>query len=385
MSVPPGDGWPQAPRPNYGQPAPGYPGAPVPQQPFPGQHGPWPQQPGYPAPAQPPKGNGPKWLLGGVVVVLAIALAVTTTLVLKGDGAGATHAINASSSQQSNIASATDTGPIAIITVEPTCSAWNAINNMVADAEDKGWANDHATLGPVGQWTPDQHEHMKLAADAMRKAADQLAPLAKQTPHRVMGELYAQISAFFRAYAATLPTYTPDADYLADATVNGSFAISSVCNAISYGSAPLVTGLTAVAGPSELKPLEDPASAKIFITSSDATTCTDWIHRQDQFAAATADWSKIPASKAASQWTPEEVAINQAAFPAMSAYADANEKAGRSSGNPILEDIAVMSAIYMRALVAVGLNYTGPDGWLGTASGRLASLVSDACLASGAR
>jgi hypothetical protein len=385
MSVPPNGGWPQAPGPGSGQQGPANP-SPYAQQPYPGPAGPWPPAPGYPPPVPPQKGNGLKWVLGGVVLLLVIGLAVTTTLLLRGGGGGGvnTPATPGSSSAPSDIASANDTGPLSIIVVEPTCDAYYAINNMVADAQDKGWGNDHRSLGPVSQWTSDQRASVQQTSDAMSSAADQLVPLAKRTPHRLVRELYEQLIAYSRAYVAALPTYTPHDNDLADATVNAAVTITSLCNAITYGSAPLVTGVDPVAGPTTRQPPGDVANPKQFITAADAT-CQDWVHRQDKFAADTEAWKEIPSSKPGAEWTPDELAINEAAFPIMSAYADANEKAGRASGNPILEDFAVASSIYLRALVEVGKNYQAADGWLGAASLRLASFVSNACTALGTK
>jgi len=334
----------------------------------------------------PSKGNGVKWLLGAVVLLLVIGLAVTTTLLLRGNGGSGddTPATPGSSSAPSDIASANDTGPISIVVVEPTCTAYYAINNMVADAEDKGWGNDHNSLGPESSWTSDQRSHMQETSDAMRKAADQLIPLAKQTPHRLVRELYEQLTAYFRAYVAAVPTYTPTDNDLAGATINASITMTSLCNAITYGSAPLVTGVEPVSEPTAPRPPGDPANPERFITDPDAT-CREWVHRQDKFAADTAEWARIPGSKPGSQWTPDELAVNEAAFPIMSTYADATEKAGRASGNPILEDFAVASAVYLRALVSVGTNYTAPDGELGTTALRLVSFVSDACIVAGTK
>ncbi len=384
MSVPPNGGWPQAPRPDSGQPGPGY-HAPHPQQPYPGRPGPWPPQPGYPPPVPPRKGNGVKWALGGLVLLLVIGLAVTTTLLLKGNrGGGNTPTTAGSSSAPSDIASANDNGAVSIITVEPTCTAYYAINNMVADAEEKGWGNDRASLGLVSQWTAEQRIHVEEASDAMRRAADQMVPLAKQTPHRVVRELYEQLIAYMRAYVAAVPTYTPTDDYLAEATINGSFAITALCNAITYGSAPLVTGLDPVSAPTAPRSPGSPASPERFITSADAL-CRGWIDRQDKYAADTADWARIPSATPGSQWTPEERAVNQATFPIISGFADATEKAGRESGNPILEDFAVVAAVYLRAIVVVGMNYTQPDGWFATMGLRLVSFVSNACQVAGTK
>ena len=59
----------------------------------------------------------------------------------------------------------------------------------------------------------------EAVGQAMRSAADQMVPLVKLTPHRVMRELYEQFIAYSRAYAERIPTYTPQDDNLALASV----------------------------------------------------------------------------------------------------------------------------------------------------------------------
>jgi hypothetical protein len=384
MSVPPGDGCPQAPGPNFGQPPPSYPGAPVPQQPFPGQQGPWSPNPAYPPLGRPPKGNGLKWVLGGVVVVLAIALAVTTTLLLRNGPTSGPARASETFSPPSDIASAKDTGPVSIITVEPTCTDLPPINNALSDTEKKGWGDIRKTLGPVDQWTPDQHAAVEETTAAMDRAAGQFAQLAKRTPHRVVRELYEQFIAYLRAYSDAAPKYTPADNYLADALVNAGATLVSLCNAITYGSAPLVTGVGPAAEPTAPRPPGDPANPTRFITTADAT-CQNWADRQAKFISDLADWQRIDPSIPASQWTPEQRAINEAAFPVMSAYADSMEKLGQGSGNPILEDFAALAAVYLRGLVSVGDKFVNTDGWLSDVSFRLASMITEACQAVGTK
>lgn len=385
MSVPPNGGWPQAPRPDSGQPGPGYSGPHPPQQPYPGAPGPWPPQPGYPPPGPPRKGNGVKWALGGVVLLLVIGLAVTTTLLLRGDGGGGnTPATTGSSSAPSDIASAGDKGPVSIITVEPTCTGFYAINTVLSDAERKGWGDDRNSLGPASQWTPQQRAHVEVASDAMRRAADQFVPLAKQTPHRVVRELYGQLIAYLRAYVVAVPTYNPDDNYLADAAINAGNALIGLCSAITYGAAPLITGVAPVSEPTAPTPTGDPANPERFITTSD-TTCQAWVDRQTKFGSDSAAWAQYDSATPASQWSPEQRAANEAVFPILSAYADAMEKAGRASGNPILEDFAVTAAVYLRGFVAVGTDYVPSDGWISETAFRLGTLVNSACQAVGTK
>jgi len=379
MSVPPNGGWPQAPRPDSGQPGPGYPGA-QPQQPYPGPPGPWPPQPGYPPPVPPSKGNGIKWLLGGLAVLLVIGLAVTTTLLLTRDKTPSTPG---TSSAPSDVASAADTGPVSIITVEPTCTAYSAINNAIASVQGNGWGDERDSLGPVAQWTSEQRTRVEAVADGLKKTADQLVPLANQTPHRVVRELYEQIIAYMRAYADSIPTYEPRDNSLATVFVNAELGVTALCTAITNGSAVrAVVDPSAV--PASTAPVKDFANPQRFVTKTDGT-CQAWIPREDQFATDSDAWSKYDSGIPAVDWTPEQRAANEAVFPITAAYADAIEKAGRSSGNPTLEDFAVTAATYLRAFVAVGTNFVPADGWLNAAGARFGNVITAACQAVGSQ
>jgi hypothetical protein len=375
MSVPPPGGWPPAPRPDSGQPGPGYPGA-HPQQPYPGPQGPWPPQPGYPPPS---KGNGLKWLLGGLAVLLVIGLAVTTTLLLtRGDK----HSPAGTSSAPSDVASANDTGPVSIITVEPTCTAYYSINNAAASLQSSNhWGDERDSLGPAAQWTPDQRTRVEAVAAGLKKTADQLVPLAKQTPHRVVRELYEQMIAYMRAYVDSVPNYEPRDNWLAYVFVNAEAAMVALCNSISYGSAVRAV-VDSPAPPTSPAPVGDPANPQRFVTSSDPT-CQAWIPREDKYGTDTDAWSRYDSSIPADNWSPEQRAANEAVFPITAAYADAIEKAGRSSGNPILEDFAVTASIYMGAFVKAGTNFVPADAWLQVAGARLANVVTSACQAVG--
>jgi hypothetical protein len=374
MSVPPPGGWPPASRPDSGQPGPGYPGA-HPQQPYPGPQGPWPPQPGYPPPVPPSKGNGLKWLLGGLAVLLVIGLAVTTTLLLTRDK----HSPTGTSSAPNDVASANDTGPVSIITVEPTCTAYYSIHNSVAAVEGNGWGEQRNSLGAATQWTPEQRSLVNAVADALQRASDQMVPLAKQTPHRVVRELYEQIIAYMRAYVASIPTYEARDNWLAYTFVNAEIGLVALCNAISEGSAPRAV-VDSPGGPTSATSVGDPANPQRFVTKSDAT-CEVWIPREDKYVTDTDAWSRYDTSIPATSWTPEQRAANEAVFPVMTGYADAIEKSGRSSGNPTLEDFAATAATYLRAFVAAGTNYVPSDAWVYVTGARLANVVTSACQA----
>jgi hypothetical protein len=232
MSMPPQGGWQPPHQPSSMPPNPGGPyqgsSGPGPQQPYTGQQpagypqAPWPQQ-GVP----PQKGNNLKWLLVAIAVLLVIGVTIGATLLFtRGDGD--TPPVPSTSAAPGDIASASDTGPVSIITEEPTCQTFNGINNALAGVEANGWSSQRSALGPASDWTPDQRAQVEAVATAMRNASDQSVALAKQTPNRVVRELYEQFIAYGRSYADNIDTYTPTDNHLASVNVSAGSAIIAI-------------------------------------------------------------------------------------------------------------------------------------------------------------
>jgi hypothetical protein len=183
MSMPPQSGWPPS------QPGPPY-----------GSQSGYGPQPGMWPPAPPPqKGGGLEWLLISIAVLLVIGVTIGGTLLFtRGGGGGGT---TSASGAPSDVASANDTGPVAILTDEPTCRTIFGI----ADVQDKGWGDQRSTLRPPPTWTSDQRAQVQAVMKATLNVAEQVTGLAKQTPHRVGRELYKQFIAYGRAYADAVP------------------------------------------------------------------------------------------------------------------------------------------------------------------------------------
>lgn len=379
MSMPPPGGW-QSPQPsgsshNQGQPY-GPPGL-NPQQPPPGwQQGNWPQQPGPPN----QKGNNLKWLLIGVAVLLVIGTSVGATLIFTGNSEGGGSTTTSASVAPSDFASANDTAAVQVITSDPTCNSFVGINNSLADIQANGWGAQRSTLGPVQEWTPEQRGQVEAVAKATRNAADQLVPLAKQTPHRVVRELYDQFIAYGRAYADSISNYVPADNGLASANVNASSALVGICNAITYGSAARSLALDPMEPPVNRTDPTSPSESERFISNADPA-CTSFQQLSDKFNVDTAEWQQLDSSVAAAQWTPEQRAIQKAALPFLTSWASDMERVGRGSGNAVLEDFSATAAVYLRAYVAVGDNYTGSDSWLSYVSVKLNQVILGACRA----
>jgi hypothetical protein len=208
--------------------------------------------------------------------------------------------------------------------------------------------------------------------------------LAKQTPHRVMRELYEQQIAYGRAYADSIPTYTPSDDFLAGANISAGESLGAICDAITFGSASSRSlAVAAVPPPTKVSPVGNPANPERFLVTPDST-CVAWVQREDRFIADTQAWVKLDPNIPATQWTPEQRASQQAALPILAAHANDIATAGRQSGNPTLEDFAVLSSLYFQAFVSSGDGYVAADNYLSTAGVRLGNLISAACRAAAA-
>jgi hypothetical protein len=279
-----------------------------------------------------------------------------------------------------SVASAHDTGPVAVIVEDPTCAAWASINEALA-AREAGKVGDRDRSIPASAWTAEQRDLYQDAAQAMRSAAAQTVGLAQLTPHRVMRDLYEQFIAYANAYAASIPTYSPADNNLAGTADSVSSALASVCGAISEGSAaargPLVT---AQASLPQVLPPDNPADPHRFLSGPNPV-CVDWKSMLDRFSARTAAWQQVDPNIPAYAWTAQQAAVNHAVVPVMSSYADELEELGRRSGNPTWQDFATLAAQYRRAFVTAVPTYTAADNNLANAATYASTAVLGACAA----
>src|SRR3954463_16618494 len=186
MSVPPPpDQW-GSPPPTGGQPVGGQQWGPPP-----GGAPQWgPQQPWGSPPRPPPRGGGKgKWILGGIAVLAVITVTVVITVLVVGKDSGNSPTPTPANGTGSDIASANDKGHATIITEDPTCASTTPILTALADEEKKGWDARDPSIA-ASAWTPTGRAQYEAVGRAMRSAADQMVPLVKLTPHRVMRELY---------------------------------------------------------------------------------------------------------------------------------------------------------------------------------------------------
>lgn len=372
MSYPPPPG---GPPPGNPPPPEGYPG----QWGSPPQQPPWPQQQWTSGPPPKKRGNAWKWALGAVALLAVIGVTVAVTVSVTSGNERRDDP--APTGDTYGLASADDTGPVNIITEDPSCAAWIPIQSTLANSQGN-WANRDPSI-PATAWTVAQRAQYEAASDAYRDAADQTVQLVELTPHRVMRELYEQFIAYSRAYIDAIPEYTSEDDYLSGVATASSAALGYICGAISYESAqaraPLAKGAPR---PTELAPLSDPNSPARLLTEPDST-CAEWDRLLNQFQVDTKAWQALDASIPASDWTDEQRAVIDAVIPVMGTFADKIEELGQRSSNPALQDFAVLAGQYRRAYAAALPTYNSADSYLARAANRITAVIYDACNAVG--
>jgi hypothetical protein len=311
-----------------------------------------------------------------LLAVIGVTAAVTISVTKDGGDGGPTP-----TGDTYGLASADDTGPVNIITEDPSCAAWHPIVSTLAQEERNGWDQRDRSV-PATQWTPEQRIQYEEVAEAMRRAADQTVQLAKVTPHRVMREMYEQFIAYARAYSDAVPTYRSEDNLLAGVVGGTSLALSQVCAAITYESAKAQAPLIAPPPPpTTIAELTDPNKPQLFLGTTDPA-CTEWIQLLTNFDADTTAWQALDPNRAASEWNVEQRGIIDAVIPVMKKLADDIEQLGMKSNNPTFQDFAILAAQYRRAYANALPSYQTPDSYLGAASAGITSAVVDACKAS---
>ena len=346
--------------------------------------GQWPPQQSWGQPPAPPKNNGLKWLLAGVAVLLVIAISVGATLLVTRDGEDGPTAgpSNGVPSANGDIASADDTGPVSIITEDPTCEPSRPITDTLAEQERQGWDSRDYTI-PAKSWTAQQRAMHEGVADAMRSAADQAVELAKKTPHRVMRELYEQSIVFWRAYADSIPNYTAADNYFAMAAGSASGAIVSICSAIDLRAAQSRGPLTTTgAAPDDVSAPLNVAEPTIFVDSSNASACRDWTSASNRFDEySSISWHSVDQNVPASKWNQDQRSTMTTAAARISQFADELADLQARTENKVLADFAELAVQYWRAFAIAIPSYTTPDSYLSGAAAYSTCLIVNACAA----
>lgn len=295
-------------------------------------------------------------------------------------GTGGASGGATSSAAPSDVASANDKDPVAIITDDPSCAPWGPITTTLADIENNGWLDRNPAI-PAAGWSPQAKAQYEAVGAAMRKAADQTVPLAKMTPHRVMRELYSQFIAYSRAYPDSLATYQPKDDFLGRAGSTASLVLTDICDSIKSGSAAARASLIPKPkAPTSFAPIGDLANPKPIFDTPDAV-CANLSPTLQQLLANPdfKNWVNTDANIPGSKWSNEQRSLTTIVFAVMSSTALAIEKLAAESTNPMVQDFLLLGVQYRRTYIATEPNYLPNDHDLYSAGQMAPGVVSSVC------
>lgn len=326
-----------------------------------------------------PPGNR-RWLLLALAFLAVIAVSVAATVWFTQRGSGSQGGSGAGGSQASadgEIASAGDTGPVGIITEDPTCERWVDMRDQIA-MQLVEWGKRDASI-PAAAWTLEQRQTYETAGRVLTAEAEQIVQLARQTPHRVMRELYEQLIAYNRAYADAIATYTQRDDDLVAVSNSVSRTLTDICSAIkNLSAAGRGPSVPTVAPPGVIAPIGDLENPKRFLTSpSDACPAVKALAEKESVQLAA--WFKTDPNVPGSQRNPADQVLSDLAMAILGRGAEQAEQIGRSSGNPVMEDFLVLAAQYYRAFVSAIPTQTGADAVLYDAAQKSRISVVAAC------
>ncbi|MCV7420771.1 hypothetical protein H7K45_09500 [Mycobacterium yunnanensis] len=336
-------------------------------------------------------GGLPQWAIIAVALVAVLGVIAGATVYFTRDSSsgssaepGPTAAAVSStgatpSPNPSDFASAADTGPVGVVTEEPTCAAWTPVNDALNAAEQNGWAQRDPST-PATAWSANQKATYEAVGAAMRTAADQTVALAKQTPHRVVRELYEQTAAYLGAYADGVATYVPANDALAQVATSTALALTSMCEAIGNGSAAARAGLVPPAAAPTAAPVASGPPTRFFQPPTDPV-CTQWHALVEKYTAAFAPWRGTDPTIAAAQWGPAQQRVSNAVAPVMVGFAGDVEALAQGSANAVFQDFATFAGEYRRAFAAALPTYVPADGALTRAASAATGAIDSACLA----
>ncbi|MEZ0365758.1 hypothetical protein ACAG26_18925 [Mycobacterium sp. pUA109] len=337
---------------------------------------------------EPKPNNNLKWGLAAVIVLAVVAIVLVAVVLFGGDtpkdSTGLAPSTPSSGADTAGIASAQDTGPVRVITEDPSCTAWTGIDsNLVGTlaAIGGGKWNERDQSIPASAWDDEQRKLNMAAAQVLRTTAAQTVGLVKLTPHRVMRELYEQFIAYARTYGQRVQNYTPKDSNLVATANSAAATLAEICNAITDGPAavrgPLVEPAPA---PNPTAPVGNPNNPMPYLPQPN-DVCAEWKSVTDKFAADTAEWQQLDPNIPATFWNPQQKAVNSAVGMVMNSYSKKMQQLGLRSDNPILQDFADLAAQYRNAFVFAIPTYEVVDQHLANASTYASMTVMGACAA----
>ncbi|ORV83455.1 hypothetical protein AWC12_26255 [Mycolicibacterium iranicum] len=228
---------------------------------------------------------------------------------------------------------------------------------------------------PGDRWNSEQRRIFQGAGDSMSKAVNAFEQIRPNARSLLLQELISQAVIYFRAYVDSLPTYTAEDRYSANAAVNFANAVTYLCSAVSLVQKIEFQGAVRVSSIA-------PPAIQVNAIPESPEPCADFMALLDLQNTVLRGWSETDSARPATQWTPQEKALNNAARAVLLKDSEQFRRLADKYSGSVFADLVFTQAAYMRAYADAIPTYVPDDNWLWKVSTGLGGGLGAACKAS---
>nr|WP_228768989.1 hypothetical protein [Mycolicibacterium malmesburyense] len=110
------------------------------------------------------------------------------------------------------------------------CSDWSRALNEFND-HTKAWQALDSSKA-AGDWTPKERATAEAVIPTMEQFADRIEELGRSSPNPVVQDFATLAAQYRRAYASSLPSYTPADSFLTSTSRNAASAVYEACQVV---------------------------------------------------------------------------------------------------------------------------------------------------------
>ncbi|SKG96488.1 Uncharacterised protein [Mycobacteroides abscessus subsp. massiliense] len=323
--------------------------------------------------------NTPHWrtLCAIVSIAGALAMASLSACDRRHDSTSMPSPGKSETSQQSNeIASSHDTGPITLIVNDPTCGPIREISDSIRPALESLDKFDPQVS--ANKWTAERRSKYQEALLQLNIAAEKYLQVARQTPSRVMRELYLQSVAYYQIFARKIESYVPETHNFALAAKYYVETIEYICSAEFATEERKDDHRSVDPGPGA-PPLTEPGVPQVLMREPDPV-CPAWIDSMERSEREIQAWRRgFDPSLPAGIWSESQRNLMTAVKPVFQREIEKMNASLKTVSNPTLRDLTALSSLYLSAFVSWSDTYVPQDMWLYNTAVSLRNAIATSC------
>lgn len=316
----------------------------------------------------------------GAMLAIAIVLAGASLAGCSRNHGGAptSDAVQSRTSQQAqDIASSHDTGPVTLIVDDPTCGQIREISDSIRPTLESLDKFDPQI--PASQWTDSRRSRYQEALGQLNTAADKYLQIAKQTPSRVMRELYLQSVAYYQAFVTRIDSYVPETHNIALAARYYVETIEYICSAEFATEERKDDQRSVDPGPIAAPSIAEAAIPQVLMKEPDPV-CPAWIDSMERSELEIQAWRRgFDPSLPAGTWPESQRNLMASAKPVFQQEINKMNTSLKTVSNPTLRDLTALSSLYLSTFIAWSDTYVPQDMWLYNTAISLRNAIATSC------